>query len=150
MATIIKHRRTGYQYILLRVNGESNKTNPSRFISELFEREKPDVSCSATVCDALGNIFIADIDDLIILEIDGIKPAEILPEASYEPTNSARDNFASQTSTDFESDLTAEADEEWEDDPDFAPLADGQVVEDSRDSLDAPDRDDNDDEGDWI
>ncbi|MEN9869083.1 MAG: hypothetical protein RLZZ171_66, partial [Cyanobacteriota bacterium] len=59
MTTIVKHRRTGNEYILLGINGETNKANPSRFISELFNQEKSEVSCSATVCDVQGNIFLA-------------------------------------------------------------------------------------------
>ena len=57
MTTIVKHKRTGNKYILLGINGEGDKVNPSRFISELFSQEKSDVSCSATVCDFQGNIF---------------------------------------------------------------------------------------------
>ena len=85
MTTIVKHKRTGNQYILLGINGEENKTNPSRFINELFNSSQPktEVSCSATVCDATGNLFLAYIDDLIVVEIDGYKPADILPEPEY-------------------------------------------------------------------
>ncbi len=84
MNIIVKHRRTGNEYILLGINGEIDKANPSRFISEFFNQEKSDVSCSVTVCDVQGNIFLAYIDDLIVTEIDGKKLTEILPEASYE------------------------------------------------------------------
>ncbi|MGB5636639.1 MAG: hypothetical protein WBM44_22790 [Waterburya sp.] len=84
MNIIVKHSRTGNEYILLGINGEIDKANPSRFISELFNQEKSDVSCSVTVCDVQGNIFLAYIDDLIVTEIDGKKLTEILPEASYE------------------------------------------------------------------
>lgn len=87
MTTIVKHKRTGNEYILLGINGEVDKTNPSRFISELFTQEKSELSCSATVCDVQGNIFLAYIDDLVVTEIDGKKPAEILPEPSFEPAN---------------------------------------------------------------
>lgn len=84
MTTIVKHRRTGNEYILLGINGEGSKVNPSRFISELFNQEKSEVSYSATVCDVQGNIFLADIDDLVVTKIDGIKPSEILPESTYQ------------------------------------------------------------------
>ncbi|MBE9045421.1 hypothetical protein IQ255_13605 [Pleurocapsales cyanobacterium LEGE 10410] len=82
MTTIVKHRRTGNEYILLGINGEAGKANPSRFISELFAQEKTEVSCSATVCDVQGNIFLAHIDDLCVTEIDGKKPMDILPQPS--------------------------------------------------------------------
>lgn len=84
MTTIVKHKRTGNEYILLGINGEEDKVNPSRFINELFSQEKSDVSCSATVCDFQGNIFLAYIDDLLVTEIDGKKPADILPKPDFD------------------------------------------------------------------
>ena len=88
MTTIVKHRRTGNEYILLGISGEG-RANPSRFISELFDRDKPEVSSSATVCDFQGNIFLAGIDDLIVTEIDGKKPADLLPEPTFNTTSEA-------------------------------------------------------------
>ena len=90
MTTIVRHKRTGNEYILLGINGEQNKTNPSRFINELFNSSQPksEVSCSATVCDVQGNLFLAYINDLIVIEIDGIKPADVLPEPEYRSTPS--------------------------------------------------------------
>ena len=111
MTTIVKHRRTGNEYILLGINGELDKANPSRFISELFNQEKSEVSCSVTVCDVQGNIFLAYIDDLIVTEIDGKKLTEILPEASDE---SVQNNIYSEPTKE------CEIDEDLEDDEDFA------------------------------
>ena len=105
MTTIVKHKRTGNAYIFLGINGESNKANPSRFLSELFTQEKSDVSCTATVCDFQGNIFLAFIDDLIITEIDGKKPSDILPEPSF--TSVSNDAYQRQAK-DFEDDLEEE------------------------------------------
>lgn len=85
MTTIVRHKRTGNEYILLGITAESNKANPSRFLSELFEREKSEMSCSATICDVKGNLFLAYIDELIVTEIDGKKLADILPEPTAEP-----------------------------------------------------------------
>ena len=90
MTTIVKHRRTGNEYILLGIAGEG-RANPSRFISELFDRDKPEVSSSATVCDFQGNIFMAGIDDLVVTEIDGKKPADLLPEPTFDTTSEAYD-----------------------------------------------------------
>ena len=106
MTTIVKHRRTGNEYILLGINGEAGKTNPSRFISELFNQEKSEVSCSATVCDVQGNIFLAYIDDLVVTEIDGRKPEDLLPEPNYESVNNDY-----QQSTEFESDEELDVDD---------------------------------------
>ena len=111
MTTIVKHRRTGNEYILLGINGEANKTNPSRFISELFNQEKSEVSCSATVCDVQGNIFLAYIDDLIVTQVDGNKPGDILPEPSYD---SVENDVYQPSSKNYEPE--SKADEELNDD----------------------------------
>ena len=100
MTTIVRHKRTGNEYILLGINGEENKTNPSRFINELFSQSqaKSEMSCSATVCDVQGNLFLAYIDDLIVIEIDGNKPSDILPEPEY---RSAPNDYPRQQVRDF-------------------------------------------------
>ena len=102
MTTIVKHRRTENTYILLSINGEGDKANPSRFISELFSQEKSGVSCSATVCDFQGNIFLAYIDDLVVTEIDGQKPADILPKPDF---NSVSNDDYRQEADDFDNDF---------------------------------------------
>ena len=150
MTIIVKHRRTGNQYILLGINGETNKANPSRFISELFDREKPEVSCSATLCDTLGNIFIADIDDLQVVEIDGIKPVDILPKVSYEPPNLSDSNTYSSPSSNFEEEFDEEFDEELEEEFERESDSEPTSTIPIRNSLDAPHLDDNDDDKDWI
>ena len=154
MTTIVRHRKTGNQYILLGINGEGNKTNPSRFINELFNssQQKTEVSCSATVCDVRGNLFLAYIDDLIVVEIDSQKPSDILPEPEYsEPEyDSVEDDSYRQPISDFD-------DEELEDE-DFEneEVADKRVIitpnpESSRYSQNASDESnfDEDDE-EWI
>jgi hypothetical protein len=166
MTTIVKHRRTGNEYILLGINGEANRANPSRFISELFNQEKSEVSCSATVCDVQGNIFLAYIDDLIVMEIDGIKPAEILPAATYEtnaePVNDNLPPSSEFVEDDFEDDFESENDEEYEGEyaaeldtsEDATNASDTQtkpyVRERVGESLDAPSPDPSGDDEDWI
>ena len=173
MTTIVKHRRTGNEYILLGINGETNKANPSRFISELFNQEKSEVSCSATVCDVQGNIFLAYIDDLVVTEIDGVKPAEILPEATFEAVNdgsrSRSGGGASSPSpkgfappgtsvevvqspaTEFdEEDFEDEDEDEDELDLENSEPTVAKVSVDVVNSLDAPDRDRVNDDEDWI
>lgn len=176
MTTIVKHRRTGNEYILLGINGETNKANPSRFISELFNQEKSEVSCSATVCDVQGNIFLAYIDDLVVTEIDGVKPAEILPEATFEAVNdSSRSRSGGGASSPIPKGFTppgapvevvqspaTEFDEEDFDEEDFEDEDEDELdLENSEptvakvsvdvvNSLDAPDRDRVNDDEDWI
>ncbi|MEO0837163.1 MAG: hypothetical protein AAFY16_14625 [Cyanobacteria bacterium J06642_3] len=143
MTIIVEHRRTKNQYILLSINGEVAQANPSRFISEFFNQEKSEVSCSVSVCDVQGNIFLADIDDLIVTEIDGKKPAEILPEPVYESVNN--DTYQPQT-TEYEEDEEFEDDnEESDQDPAINPKASFM------DGLGTPMKDDvDDDDSDWI
>jgi hypothetical protein len=178
MTTIVKHRRTGNKYILLGINGEANRANPSRFISELFNQEKSEVSCSATICDVQGNIFLAYIDDLIVMEIDGIKPAEILPAANYEtsyevsaePLNDdgrsqrvpggkspssefMEDDFEDDMEDDFESEREEEYEDELDTKEDFPNALDASDVRSKTsvvESLDAPSPDQNSDDEDWI
>ncbi len=83
MAIVVKHKQTGNEYILLAVNAVSggSKVNlPSRFLNDLFPQNDTENYGLVTVCDARGNMFLSYIDDLIISEIDGKKPSELLPE----------------------------------------------------------------------
>lgn len=121
MTTIVKHRRTGNHYILLGITGDS-KANPSRFISELFDREKSEVS-TATVCDFQGNIFLAQIEELTVLEIDGKKPADLLPEPAYQ-TNT--DVYVEQSDDFDDEELLEEFDEEQ--DPAPTPTDSGSFI----------------------
>jgi hypothetical protein len=178
MTTIVKHRRTGNEYILLGINGEANKANPSRFISEFFNQEKSEVSCSATVCDVQGNIFLAYIDDLLVVEIDGLRPAEILPEANYEanyeasyetvdedsrspkgfaPEGASVEVVQSPSSEFEEDDFEDDQEDENQDEDDFDQEADLKptplqtpIVGNATESLDAPNQDQASDDEDWI
>ena len=81
MAIIVKHRRTGDEYIVLGISGEGGKAPlPSRFLNDLFTPEQQENSSVLTICDAKGNIFSSYMHELVVIEIDGKKPAEILPE----------------------------------------------------------------------
>lgn len=121
MTTIVRHRRTGNEYILLGINGDTNKTNPSRFISELFTQDKADVSYSATVCDAQGNLFLAYIDDLVVVEIDGQKPGDILPESDFTAVNPEVYTSAKQNSPEFDNEFDDEEFDDEELDDSFDP-----------------------------
>lgn len=140
MTTIVRHKRTGNQYILLGVNGEGSKVNPSRFLNDLFTQDKSEVSYSATVCDVQGNIFIVYVDDLIVLEIDGKKPIDILPETILQsevndPDQQPEDDF---TETELE-------EEDYEQDPIIKPQVPEQYIPSS-----STQKDFDDDDEDWI
>jgi len=118
MTTIVKHKRTGNEYILLGINGEGQKATPSRFLSEMFTQEKSETSCLATLCDIKGNIFLAYIDELIVTNIDGKKPIEILPEPV---TASVPNNYYQQKEADFDDELEAEEFDDDEEKPSTKP-----------------------------
>lgn len=144
MTTIVSHRKTGNQYILLGINGDANKTNPSRFISEFFAQDKAEISYSATVCDVQGNLFLAYIDDLIVVEIDGKKPADILPKPDLVVVE--RDVYP------LEEQEEGEFDEEFdEDDDELEPVNKIKTTDDLIDEPQKPDSSDrHNEEEDWI
>jgi hypothetical protein len=118
MTTIVKHKRTGNEYILLGINGEGQKATPSRFLSEMFTQEKSETSCLATLCDIKGNIFLAYIDELIVTDIDGKKPTEILPEPVI---SSVPNNYYQQKEAGFDDELEAERFDDDEEKPSTKP-----------------------------
>ena len=62
------------------MGGGEQTSLPSRFLNDLFPREKPKHGSLVTICDARGNIFSCYLEDLVVIEIDGKKPEDILPE----------------------------------------------------------------------
>ncbi len=139
MTIIVKHRRTGNEYIFLGINQAGGKINlPSRFLNDLFTQEEGENSTSVTVCDARGNIFIAYIDDLIVTEIDGQKPSEILPEVV---TSTVNNDFNPQ-----EDDNLEPKDIQWRD----RPSSPANVTVDTKAELSSGDNQPNDDEEEWI
>lgn len=148
MTTIVKHKRTGNEYILLGINGEGEKATPSRFLSELFTQEKSEGSCLATLCDVKGNIFLAYIDELIVTDIDGKKPTEILPEPVI---SSVPNNYYQQKEADFDNELAAEEFDENEEKPATKPEQTSSKYSESKSSDNETDSDsDFEDDEEWI
>ncbi|MGL5076297.1 MAG: hypothetical protein ACRDBG_10765 [Waterburya sp.] len=147
MTTIVRHKRTGNEYILLGINGEINKVNPSRFLNDLFNQEKSEVACSATVCDFRGNIFLVYIDDLIVIEIDGKKLTDILPEP---PLKSVSNDVYQQPENDFAEDELEDEDEDFDDDQDLATESPKSQQDISRPSNQKDFDNDNNEDEDWI
>ncbi len=109
MSIIVKHRRTGNQYIFLGIEGQGEKNNsPGRFLSDLFTQAESELATTLVlVCDVAGRIFVADIDDLTVIEIDGQKPEEILPAPTVtavepEQTSSATADSESEATGDWQ------------------------------------------------
>lgn len=139
MTIIVKHRRTGNEYIFLGINQVGGKINlPSRFLNDLFTQETSENSSSVTVCDARGNIFLAYIDDLIVTEIDGQKPSEILPEVV---TSTVNNDFNSEENDDFDSENYTERDRQ---------TASTSVTVDTGSEFSSDDNEIEDDDEEWI
>jgi hypothetical protein len=108
MTIIVKHKRSGNEYILLTASGEGDKNSlPSRFLNDLFPKEESENSCFLTLCDVKGNIFLAPANSFLVTEINGKKPSEILPEL-VTPPPTIRDF---EEEDDFEEDSPAVAPE---------------------------------------
>lgn len=81
MAIILQHLTDGNEYIFLGIGLEGLKTSiPSRMLGELFSKDVPEKSTLIAACDSFGKIVWLNMNDVIIVEVDGEKPAEILPE----------------------------------------------------------------------
>ena len=81
MATIVQHLTTGNEYIFLGVSGsESKSILPTKMLGDFFATETPDKSRSLTVCDDQGRLLWFPVTEIIVVEVDGQKPEELLPE----------------------------------------------------------------------
>jgi len=81
MAIIVQHLTTGNEYIFLGVSGgESKNILPTKMLGDFFATETPDKSRSVTVCDDQGRILWFPVTEMIVVEVDGQKPEELLPE----------------------------------------------------------------------
>ncbi|AFZ35162.1 hypothetical protein Sta7437_1596 [Stanieria cyanosphaera PCC 7437] len=113
MTIIVKHKRTGNEYLFLGINeGGKQVSLPSRFLNDLFVKEEQENSLIATLCDAKGNIFFSQIDEIIVTEVEGKKPSELLPKVA----NSA---VVEEYQEEFDDEFDEEFDQE---DRDYSPL----------------------------
>ena len=119
MSIIVSHKRTGNPYIFLGIEGQGEKNNsPGRFLSDLFTQDESELATTLVlVCDVAGKIFVADIDDLLVIEINGKKPAEILPEVPVAQVNEDRPPSPSASNNSAQDDRDDDFDdfdeEEW-------------------------------------
>jgi hypothetical protein len=86
MAIIVQHLVTGNEYLFLGVSGgEVRNLLPTKMLGDLFSSAEPDKSRSVTVCDDRGRILWFPVSEVIIIEVDGQKPDELLPEIIANP-----------------------------------------------------------------
>jgi hypothetical protein len=79
MAIIVKHLRTDNEYIFLGIQQGISKASVSPKLLDLFTTETDKIQQIA-VCDPEGKIFWFPAQELIVIEVDGQNPAEMLPE----------------------------------------------------------------------
>jgi hypothetical protein len=75
---IVKNRMKLKKYILLGTGlGAYKAVSPSFFGGNLFPKEEEGTIKTVAVCDANGDIFWFESDELQVVEVDGIKISEI-------------------------------------------------------------------------
>lgn len=112
MTIIIKHLDTGNEYILLSAGLETAKGSlPSRMLNDLFTSDNPDKIMMVAACDVQGRIVCLRSNDVIVTEIDGKHPSELLPEIIPAPAQAFLDSpdlEGEEGEKDFD-----EEDEDW-------------------------------------
>ena len=73
MATIVRHRETAKQYVLLGTGfGAYKATRPSFFGGNLFPNEESGEIPVAAVSDQEGNVIWLYTEELQVVEVDGV------------------------------------------------------------------------------
>ncbi|NEO39978.1 MAG: hypothetical protein F6J90_28050 [Moorea sp. SIOASIH] len=79
MAVIVKHRETSQEYIWLGTGfGAYKSSRPSRFLGELFPHEEEGEFRVVAVCDRFGQILWFYSAQLVVVEVDGETPSELV------------------------------------------------------------------------
>jgi hypothetical protein len=116
MAIIVQHLPTGNEYIFLGVSGgESKNILPTKMLGDFFASDDADKSRSVTVCDDQGRIIWFPLTEIIVVEVDGQKPEELLPEIIAPepiPLQLDRENKPESLENQGDSDEFAE-DDDW-------------------------------------
>jgi hypothetical protein len=81
MAIIAKHIPSGTEYLLIGVDSGGKKgISPTRLLRNLLSEEEAAAVEQVALCDRNGRIFWLPAAEIVVSEIDGKLPAEILPE----------------------------------------------------------------------
>ena len=79
MATIVMHRDSGARYVLLGTGfGAFKASRPSVFFGNLLPTDESGELTMVAVCDSKGNIGWIHSEELIVVEVDGKAPAEMV------------------------------------------------------------------------
>ncbi|PSF38136.1 hypothetical protein C7H19_06605 [Aphanothece hegewaldii CCALA 016] len=115
MAIILQHLSDGNEYIFLGIGVEGQKNSiSSRMLGEFFAKDVPEKSTLIAACDSFGKIVWLNINDVIVVEVDGEKPAEILPETIITTPSIPIPDDEEKTNTEEKSNLDEfPEDEDW-------------------------------------
>ena len=79
MATIVMHKASGTKYVLLGTGfGAFKASRPSVFFGNLLPDEESGELTMVAVCDSKGNIGWIHSEELIVVEVDGKAPGEMV------------------------------------------------------------------------
>ncbi|MEM8779158.1 MAG: hypothetical protein AAGF26_09855 [Cyanobacteria bacterium P01_G01_bin.49] len=79
MAIIVKHHPSGECYLLVGTGVGTDQVLPS---SRLLKNWLP---ATVAVCDRNGEIFWLPAAEIVVIEVDGTSPAELLPQPETPP-----------------------------------------------------------------
>ena len=79
MAIIVKHRPSGDHYLLVGTGVGTDQVLPS---SRLLKNWLP---ATVAVCDRQGEIVWLPATEVVVIEVDGTSPADLLPEPEIPP-----------------------------------------------------------------
>jgi hypothetical protein len=74
MAIIVEHLDSGNKYVLIAAHSGMDLSAPAKRIFELWLPER------VALCDRLGKIFWVNAADVLVVEVDGQKLADLFPE----------------------------------------------------------------------
>ena len=108
MSILVKHLATENEYIFLGIElgGVKSSLSP-RIFGDLFANEEGEKIGRVAVCDPGGKIRWFNASELVVIEVDGQIPSEMLPEI-ISPTTPEIITETSEDITDY-----SENEEEW-------------------------------------
>lgn len=115
MAIIVRHVRNGNEYLLLSAGLALGKGGlPPRFLRNFIPEEESGEGQWLTLCDRTGCILRLPASEVTVIEIEGKKPSELLPEpARLETPNLAAEELVDSSCDELAEDGDEDEDEDW-------------------------------------
>ena len=91
MAVIVEAKKTGKRYVLVGTGfGAYKATNPSVLFGRLLRYEEEGQAALVAICDQEGNIRWSHSDDLLVVDVDGHSPDELLGRGDHRSTEAGQ------------------------------------------------------------